>query len=270
MRSGQLEQALRVFERTLVNALNESEQGPSNCLAGMRNATQAVRERMSQEQWQLIAQTHDALRAGFAEAHTRLDEGGHSAAQSAMRVLAEASAHLSAITGCQTDRMTRDSGWRLLFIGRLLERLSFLSQTLELALAGQVLGEVEGFEAVMSLFDSTITFHARHQQRRNLVTLCDLLVLDDENPRALAWVTRSIRSHLDKLAVLQGGSQRLADLLPDPDHWDTQLQLSTGGDAQAQLVHLLDQLGQAAWALSDAIASRSFTLSAPDAQSLMV
>ena len=55
-----------------------------------------------------------------------------------------------------------------------------------MALAGQVLGEVEGFEAVMSLFDSTITFHARHQQRRNLVTLCDLLVLDDENPRALA------------------------------------------------------------------------------------
>ncbi len=269
MRSGQLEQGLRVFERTLVNALNEGEQGPSNCLAGMRNAMQAVRERMSQEQWQLIAQTHDALRTGFAEAHTRLDEGGHSAAQSAMRVLADASAHLSAITGCQTDRMTRDSGWRLLFIGRLLERLSFLSQTLELALADQVLGEVEGFEAVMSLFDSTITFHARHQQRRNLVTLCDLLVLDDENPRALAWVIRSIRSHLDKLAALQGGSQpRLAELLPNPDHWDT-LQLSTGEHTEAQLIDLLDQLGHVAWALSDAIASRTFTLSAPHAQSLM-
>ena len=121
----------------------------------------------------------------------------------------------------------------------------------------------------MSLFDSTITFHARHQQRRNLVTLCDLLVLDDENPRALAWVIRSIRSHLDKLAALQGGSQpRMAELLPNPDHWDT-LQLSTGEHTEAQLIDLLDQLGHAAWTLSDAIASRTFTLSAPHAQSLM-
>ena len=30
---------------------------------------------------------------------------------------------LAAVTGAQTDRMTRDHGWRLLTVGRLLERL---------------------------------------------------------------------------------------------------------------------------------------------------
>ena len=64
-------------------------------------------------------------------------------------------------------------------------------------------------------------------------------------------------------------SWRLAELLPNPDHWDT-LALSTGAHTEAQLIDLLDQLSHAAWALSDAIASRTFTLSAPHAQSLMV
>jgi uncharacterized alpha-E superfamily protein len=38
-----------------------------------------------------------------------------------------ASDHLAAITGLQTDRMTRDDGWRLLSIGRHIERLGFLA-----------------------------------------------------------------------------------------------------------------------------------------------
>jgi uncharacterized alpha-E superfamily protein len=42
-------------------------------------------------------------------------------------VLKTASDHLAAITGAQTDRMTRDDGWRLLSIGRHIERLGFLA-----------------------------------------------------------------------------------------------------------------------------------------------
>ncbi|MCK7496752.1 MAG: alpha-E domain-containing protein [Comamonadaceae bacterium] len=38
---------------------------------------------------------------------------------------------LAAVTGAQTDRMTRDHGWRLLTVGRLLERLIGLAARLE-------------------------------------------------------------------------------------------------------------------------------------------
>ncbi len=44
-----------------------------------------------------------------------------------MGVLAKADTHLAAITGAQTDRMTRDDGWRLLSVGRQLERLDFFA-----------------------------------------------------------------------------------------------------------------------------------------------
>ena len=37
---------------------------------------------------------------------------------------------MAAVTGAQSDRMTRDAGWRLLTVGRLLERLSGYAQFL--------------------------------------------------------------------------------------------------------------------------------------------
>jgi uncharacterized alpha-E superfamily protein len=47
-------------------------------------------------------------------------------------VLNRATTHLAAITGAQTDRMTRDDGWRLLSVGRQIERLDMLAHALAL------------------------------------------------------------------------------------------------------------------------------------------
>ena len=71
----------------------------------------------------------------------------------ALRGLEQLTEVLSAITGAQTDRMTRDDGWRLLSIGRHIERLGFLAASLELGFStGSVLtikgGQFDG-ERVM-------------------------------------------------------------------------------------------------------------------------
>ena len=81
--------------------------------------------------------------------------------------------------------------------------------------------EVSGFEAMVALFDSTITFHARYQQRRDVATLVDLLVLDGDNPRSLAWVALTLRKRIAKLAG--SAPNKLTALsyeLPDPDSLD--------------------------------------------------
>ena len=256
--------SLRTLERQLLQELSDpSSLSLGFSLQGMRQATQAVRERLSQEQWQLIASAHEHLHKALP--HVRKDTASRK--PFVVRALASTNAQLSAITGCQTDRMTRDSGWRLLYIGRLIERLTFLTQTLSLCLAHGALQETPGFEAVMSLFDSTITFHARHQQRRNLLTLCDLLVTDRENPRALAWLTQSLRSHLDKLTIQQGlDLPSLSALLPDPRQWDAN-SLTEG--EPAALVELLHTLTHSALQLSNAIGARSFTFSDVPATSVM-
>jgi uncharacterized alpha-E superfamily protein len=109
----------------------------------------------------------------------------------ALRVLEATSAHLAAMTGAQTDRMTRDDGWRLLAIGRQIERLGFLTSALTHGFETQSVHEIAGFEAMLALFDSTITFHAQYQQQREVPALLELLVLDRENPRSLSWVAQN-------------------------------------------------------------------------------
>jgi uncharacterized alpha-E superfamily protein len=183
---------------------------------------------------------------------------------------------MAAITGAQTDRMTRDDGWRLLSIGRHIERLGFLAASLA---QGFETGSVQtegGFEAMMVLFDSSITFHAQYQQSRDLAALIDLLVLDRDNPRSLAWVAHTLRARLAKLAG--SASDQLSPLalrVPDPTIWSLaqlcevkpQTQQPTPGTLTT-LMGLLQHCRGAAFAVSEEISTTYFTHSLESNQSL--
>ena len=179
-------QARRVFERSLIAGLGGA--APSTSvgynLRAVRMAGSTVRERLSQEHWSLIVRAQENL-TDACDAQTR---GGEFSTMQALDILKAAGRHMAAITGSQTDRMTRDDGWRLLSIGRHIERLGFLSRSLALGLETASVHSDAGFEAMVALFDSTITFHAQFQQSREMAAMIDLLVLDRDNPRSLAWV----------------------------------------------------------------------------------
>jgi uncharacterized alpha-E superfamily protein len=251
-------QARRVFERSLIAALGDSRKANSVGfnLCAVRSAAGAVRERLSQEQWNLIVRAEQEFRVGCAAA---MGDGDYSAAE-ALRVLEVLSAHTAAMTGAQTDRMTRDDGWRLLSTGRHLERLGFLAQALSCAFeTGAVLDEA-GFEAVVALFDSTITFHAQYQQRHDIPALLDLLVLDRDNPRSLGWVAQTLRGRLARMANSPAGVMPvMAMVLPDPQRWT--LESLCQRDAQgrhAALLELLQQCVDASYRLSDDLTARYF------------
>jgi uncharacterized alpha-E superfamily protein len=156
--------------------------------------------------------------------------------------------------------MTRDDGWRLLSCGRLVERLGFLSNGLMQALTTQAVHEVAGFEAVLALFDSTITYRAQFQQSRDLPALLDLLVLNRDNPRSLGWVAHTLRGRLSKLAgAPDGAKDELARGLPTPADWPLSELVQTDTDgAFAQLQMRLTALQQAVWLSSELIGQRYF------------
>jgi uncharacterized alpha-E superfamily protein len=175
---------------------------------------------------------------------------------------------LAAITGAQTDRMVRDDGWRLLSIGRHVERLGFLSSALSLAFASGGLDHPQKDDAVytglLALFDSTITFQSQYQQNRSLPSLLALLVEDTDNPRSLAWVAQTLRGRLSKLAG--SGAEELDGLarrVPNPATWVTN-ELPTRERLQTELQQCL----QAVYTLSDAIGARYFTHTRDSEQSL--
>ncbi|MDB5956163.1 circularly permuted type 2 ATP-grasp protein [Ramlibacter sp.] len=251
-------QGRRVFERSLISALGDSRKAHSVGfnLCAVRIAAGAVRERLSQEQWNLMVRSEQEFRVGCAAA---VGDGDYSSAE-ALRVLEMLSAHTAAMTGAQTDRMTRDDGWRLLSTGRHLERLGFLAQALASAFETDAVLDEGGFEAVVALFDSTITFHAQYQQRHDIPALLDLLVLDRDNPRSLGWVAQTLRSRLARMANSPAGAMPvMAMVLPDPQRWT--LEALCQRDAQGQhaaLLELLQQCVDASYRLSDDLTARYF------------
>ncbi|WP_444812780.1 circularly permuted type 2 ATP-grasp protein [Variovorax jilinensis] len=266
-----LPKSRRVFERALISELGDVDQGGSvgYSLRCIRQSAAAVRERLSQDHWnQIVRAESDFLRRRAEQAGEKA-EGGY-AAGAALRLLESASTALAAMTGAQTDRMTRDDAWRLLSIGRHIERLSFLSSALEAGFTTGSVHEVSGFEAMVALFDSTITFHARYQQRRDVATLVDLLMLDGDNPRSLSWVTHTLRKRIAKLAG--SAPDKLTALsydLPDPDAWTLETLCDAGADGQyPALVQLFAACEGAAYHVSDAIGTRYFTLTSESLRSV--
>ncbi|MES2952323.1 MAG: circularly permuted type 2 ATP-grasp protein [Pseudomonadota bacterium] len=261
-------QARRVFERSLIASLGSSSDATSvgYNLRAVRLAGAAVRERLSQEHWSLMQRTE----AAFLQSCVHTPTGADYSALHALTALKRASDHLAAITGLQTDRMTRDDGWRLLSIGRHIERLGFLSHALNTGFATESVLQDGGFEAMVELFDSTITFHAQYQQSRDIAALVDLVVLDRDNPRSLAWVAHTLRGRLAKLA---GSAPDQLGLLshsvPDPALWQLEPLCDPGADSQfANLTDLLLSCGEAAYQVSEEIGATYFTHSGEGGHSL--
>ena len=261
-------QARRVFERSLIASLDSRDGATSvgyNLRALKLNAS-SVRERLSQEHWSIITRA-EAEFSRDCSAHA--GRGAWSAAE-ALRTLETASNHMAAITGAQTDRMTRDDGWRLLSIGRLVERLCVLAPALASGFATGAVHDSGGFEALVALFDSTITFHAQYQQSRDVAALLDLLVLDRDNPRSLGWVAQTLRGRLAKLAgSAPDALDALARRIPDPSQWVlAPLCTPDADDHYPALAALLSTCLGAAWQLSEDISLRYFTHTFETGQSL--
>jgi uncharacterized circularly permuted ATP-grasp superfamily protein/uncharacterized alpha-E superfamily protein len=254
------QQSMRLFERALVHGLGAAGELTSVAynLRSLRGCARALRERLSPEHWKLIHEVGDHFEHHMAAV---LDEAeGHATAPDVLGVLARATTHLAAITGAQTDRMTRDDGWRLLSVGRQIERLDMLSHALACAFEHGVHEADDGFAVVLGLFDSVITYRAQFQARREVLPLLHLLVFDTDNPRSLAWVARTMRDRLRKLARQERAwVDRVITTLPSPETWG--LEAMAAPDAAGRHTALIEALGtccEAARTLSDEIDRQLF------------
>ncbi len=253
----------RVFERTLIRHL-EGVEGATSVgfnLGAMQRSASVVRERLSIEQWNNISRTREE----FAnDCQLAVKQPDFSAAQ-ALRGLFRASVSLAGITGAQVDRMTRDAGWQLLSLGRHIERLGFLSECLEQAIAHQALANLPDDDAcflgLLVLFDSTITFRAQYQQSREISALIELLVADSENPRSIAWVAQSLRHRFEKITKSHAGPdadlEPLQHLLPDDQAFAAQ-PAAVCAELDS-LKAMLARSRQAAWQVSDIASARYFS-----------
>jgi uncharacterized circularly permuted ATP-grasp superfamily protein/uncharacterized alpha-E superfamily protein len=263
-----LVQAPHLFARAVLGALADANGASGTCsvaynLRALEQASMALRERLSAEHWGLIRNT----REGFARALESTVRAGSDGAElprlpQVLAALDQLALQLAAITGAQTDRMTRDHGWRLLTVGRLLERLIGVATRLEVFIGSAALASVAGVELLLELFDSLITFRARYQRHEDLLALADLLVLDSTNPRSFAGVLRRLRTELSKLPGGAASLQPLLDALPREGAGITLEDLRGRAEAEvAQALRALAaRLAEAAAALAGQIGERYFNV----------
>ena len=225
-------------------------------LVQLRAAASGVRDRLSHEHWQTVEDCCQSLQEALRP------ETGPSVVQ-ALKTLEATSRSLASITGAQSDRMMRDDGWQLLMIGRLIERLSFLTDVLSSAAESGVLPQhdetVYRSAAVglvlTRLFETTPSELAplpAHAPRRRLM---DLFICHDQSPRALTWVALALRKRLSKLAQTpMGEPDTLAQLLQIP----ASTVLTALSTDDTRLLAWLTELRNAVWTLSDQIGQQYF------------
>ena len=277
-------QDLAQFEHRLLDGLrDESACSVAFDLSGLAGAAGQIRDRLALEHWQQIEAVVEGYRLAVARRRDAAagDEGGGArrgessalaavfAAQSdelrpedALAALAALVTGLGAITGAQTDGMTRDDGWRLLTIGRQVERLLTMCAVLEAFFAQRAVLHEAGFDQVLALFHSTVTYRSRYQGQREIAALVDLLVLETANPRSLGCAVELIGRELTQLGA---GTKQVISWAEERRFAGSRAglldELCNGppGDPFRSLLALVRGLAEAGKRLSDEIGLRYFS-----------
>ncbi len=172
---------------------------------------------------------------------------------------------LAALAGFALDGMTQDDGWRLMMLGRRLERLQFLAEFLALRLKSGVTPMQSELEWLLDIGDSTITYRTRYLASPLLGSTIDLLVFDKTNPKALAYQWNHMQYSLVRIAASLGGNPD--DGIDEAVASVEQMELAAvDGDsarairARQALSEQLDTLAGAAGKLSDRLSLKHFSL----------
>ena len=176
-------------------------------LGKLRFNAASARDRLSDDTWRLF---------------NRLERDVHTsrkglAVSDAVGMLDTLILDLAAFSGMQIENMTHGHGWRFLEIGRRVERTLVV-----LVLAGDAARIAAHDDSVLTplleICDSSMTYRRLHFARPRLVPVLDLLLLNESNPRSVAYQIEALRvqsQHLpvDPQSALAGREKALSDAL---------------------------------------------------------
>ena len=167
----------------------------------------------------------------------------------------------SSLTGFSLDNMTRDSGWRFHVIGRRIERLAFLCEALGSFLSQHLERDSDNLEWLLQVTDSIITYRSRYARTPEVLSVVDLVIMDESNPHGVIFQVVEVLSDLAALDDELGDLpivdlRRVAHALRT---FDLSRFESRPRQAATQMADVLRTLTSEAHLLSDRIASRFFT-----------
>ncbi|QIG39619.1 circularly permuted type 2 ATP-grasp protein [Microbacterium sp. 4R-513] len=242
--------------------LDEDRRGSAaQALDRLREALEGVRDQLSADTWRVFAHTDRAKKA------LRTSERSHRITESAGRLLT-AVLSLHGVTAS----MIRDPGWRMIEAGRYLERglqlCTLLAATTTDRHGPQADREV--LEAVLTAAESSVTFRRRYRGNVRTSGVLELLLLDRDNPRSLAFAFRELRMHLAAMPASTGSTrpERLLEHLETAlENLDLQALAAPSGLRRPRLQRYFDTTRSQLMQLADSIGDVHFA-SGPEPQTL--
>ena len=120
-----------------------------------------------------------------------------------------------------------------------------------------------GFDLLLQLFDSTLTYRSLYPGRFEVPALLDLLVIEPTNPRGIYGVYERLRKKLDEIAVAAGSTRHrpFAELMPPAASLPTLESLCAVDDdgAYAELMACAIRLAAIVGAAAHEISARYFS-----------
>ncbi|MER2606006.1 MAG: circularly permuted type 2 ATP-grasp protein [Siculibacillus sp.] len=207
-----------------------------------------VRDRLSPDAWRTLTDLRDRL-------HRPERDGGRlphvfGEIETALRSIA-------AIVGLAHETMNRREGWHFFDLGRRVERAIGLARSARRFTEGRT--DTDALDLLLDLADGRVTYRTRYLSGSARRPVLDLVLLDEGNPRAVAFQVVRIREHL---AALTG--RRPGDLL-EPAERIAQRLVTTleTNDAAAFDSAAIDRVVAELMAISDAVGAHYFGHASP-------
>jgi uncharacterized alpha-E superfamily protein len=145
---------------------------------------------------------------------------------------------LAALGGVAMESMTRGHGWRFLDLGRRLERAIQMVTLIQHGFGFHPAGNQGQLEVLLEIANSALTYRSRYLTSMQSDLVLDLLLLDDANPRSVAFQVGRLCAHIERLPAGQRAGRRTTE-------WRLALQLATVVEV-AELTELAkaDQTGR--------------------------
>ena len=153
-----------------------------------RSAASAIRDRFSPDAWRALSDLVTTIDAPLAigPAETAMIER----IEAAVRII-------SSLSGMAQENMTQLAGWRFLELGRRIERAILTCRCVRWFAYADA--PDDGLDVLLEFADSQITYRQRYVMIAALAPVIDLIMLDPNNPRSVAYQFDRIETHLAAL-----------------------------------------------------------------------
>ena len=251
----------RELETAVFAMFSESERGSLGWqIDRLRDSAWLLRDRLTADSWRIVNQLESNLRAG------RPRRRGLAGVR---RTLDQMVLILSSFGGTVSEGMTRGHGWRLLDVGRRLERSLQVIELIRHGLTTVADDETARIELLLDTTDSVITYRSRYLTSLRANLLVDLMLLDDANPRGVAFQLHTLRQHVERLPTTPstGRTSPRTRLITDAIAAVQLVELDelcvVEGDRRPALAALLDRVQEDLGGLSDALTRDYLTHATP-------